>query len=264
MLSRASLATTYSYTGINAAETPICVCWCWQVKAGSCPTLRGKSKLLGIIGKVSAPRSSQTSCQIYARTQTPTLSAVITATGKLGLITTLSSTTGDGVDHCYLFLSLAAYHSKGQSWKSTPALHQVSQGSSHQAVACTISVHHLSWDGWQVLSCHLGARGVKGAEGRTLGAHCQNDMLHACLHKVRHGGHVGYVEGGHVRCVEGGGRGCACEKNMLHACLHQVRHWGHVRRVKGRGWIQGICECEEGALKGQGVGPEGLGMCAVG
>ena len=36
-----------------------------------------------------------------------------------------------------------------------------------------------------MLSCDRGARGMEGAEGRTLAAHCQNDMLHTCLQHVR-------------------------------------------------------------------------------
>ena len=134
--------------------------------------------LLGIIDRASASRSSQLSCQIYARTPADPLGDYSNRKAWANNHLVLNSS----LDHSFLFLSLAAYHSKGHSWKSTPALHQVSQGSSHQAVACAISVHHLGWDGWQVLSCHLGAGGVKGAEGRTLGAQCQNNMLHPCLH----------------------------------------------------------------------------------
>ena len=86
--------------------------------------------------------------------------------------------------YTFLLFSAAAYHAKGQSQQSALALHQVSQGPSHQAVPCAIGVHNLGWDSRQVLSSHMGAGGVKGAEGRTLGAHCQDHMLHACLQQV--------------------------------------------------------------------------------
>ena len=58
---------------------------------------------------------------------------------------------------------------------------------------------------------------MEGAEGRTLAAHCQNDMLHTCLQHVRRwdcrdwarrwgggGGEPGFV---HVRGGGGGGQG---------------------------------------------------------
>lgn len=58
-----------------------------------------------------------------------------------------------------------------------------------------------------MLSGHIGAGGVKGAEGRTLGAHCQDHMLYACLQQVRPLSHVGSVGEAwgllHVRVVEG-------------------------------------------------------------
>lgn len=123
------------------------------------------------------------------------------------------------LNHTYRLIllcsALGAYHAKRQSQQSAPALHQVSQGPSHQAVPCAIGVHDSSWDSWQVLSGHMGARGMKGAEGRTLRAHCQDHMLHACLQQVEPLKSVREAQG--VSAFKGGGRG-----RGLHVCVQKA------------------------------------------